>query len=133
MATPLTQLVFQMLRFGTVGVLNTAVGLTAIYAFMYFLHADPVSADILGYLVGFSISFWLNKLWTFESKHKIGDVLPRYIGVIAVAFLVNLAIVSVATGYFGRNPYLSQIFGVIAYTILSFTWCRIYAFPQTSS
>ena len=102
MATPLTQLVFQMLRFGTVGVLNTAVGLSAIYAFMYFLHADPVSANVIGYLVGVSISCWLNKLWTFESKHKISDVLPRYVG-------------------------------VIAYTVLSFTWRRIYVFPQTSS
>lgn len=132
MATALTPLILQMLRFGAVGVLNTAVGLTAICVFMYFFHADPVSANVLGYVVGFSVSFWLNKLWTFESSHKISNVLPRYAGVIVAAFLVNLTIVSVSTGYLACNPYLSQIFGIIAYTILSFTWCRVYVFPQTS-
>jgi putative flippase GtrA len=131
MATALTPLISQMLRFGAVGVVNTSVGLTAIYAFMYVFRADPISANVLGYIVGFSVSFWLNRLWTFESNGKIADVLPRYAAVVAAAFLVNLTIVGVSTGYFAFNPYLSQIAGVIAYTTLSFTWCRVYVFPQT--
>jgi putative flippase GtrA len=55
-------LVRQSLRFGAVGVVNTAIGLTAIYALMFFFGVGPILANAVGYAIGLVISFAPNRL-----------------------------------------------------------------------
>ena len=121
----------QMARFGAVGLLNTALGLAAIYGCMYLLGFGPELANMLGYAAALGLSFWLNRRWTFASPRRIGDAAPRYGAVVAIAWLVNLAVVSMSARS-GMNPYLAQLCGVAPYTILCFLGCRFYVFPSAA-
>lgn len=121
----------QMARFGAVGLLNTGLGLAAIYGCMYVLGLGPELANALGYGVGLALGFWLNKRWTFASPRRIGDAAPRYGAVVAIAWLVNLAVVSMSARS-GMNPYLAQLCGVAPYAILCFLGCRFYVFPSAA-
>jgi putative flippase GtrA len=121
----------QLFRFLAVGVVNTLVGLTAIYALML-AGAGIGWANFFGYALGLMISFTLNRIWTFASNEDAVATLPRYVVVAGVCYLLNLGVVLSATRDFSLNPYAAQLFGVVAYTTTMFVACRIFVFaPDT--
>lgn len=122
------QLIRQAARFGIVGLINTGVGLVAIYAVLYFGDTGPIIANAAGYAIGLAVSFVLNRFWTFDDRGAIGHVLPRYLLTAAIAYLGNLAIVVIGTWYFQVNPYVIQPVGIIIYTVTMFFGCRWYVF-----
>ncbi|MDQ0561944.1 putative flippase GtrA [Rhizobium mesoamericanum] len=122
------QTVWQALRFGLVGLANTAVGLLTIYAAIYFGDFSPLLANAAGYACGLVLSFILNQLWTFPGKRSIGTVLPRYVLVAAASYLINFALVYVGSYFLHIGPYEVQLLGVVAYTVSMFCGCKWFAF-----
>ena len=125
----------QSIRFAVVGLVNTAIGLAAIYAVLYFGHTGPVIANAVGYALGLAVSFLLNRLWTFKDPSPIRSVLLQYVMVAALSYALNLAIVLSAIHGFGVNAYLSQLLGICAYTGVMFFGCRWFVFktPHVAS
>ena len=62
-----------LLRFLTVGVINTLLSIVVIFSLKYFVQFNDVAANLIGYIVGLTCSFILNRKWTF--KHS-GQLLP---------------------------------------------------------
>jgi len=123
-------LVGQSIRFAAVGLVNTAVGLTAIYALMFIFDAGLAFANVGGYSTGLAVSFALNHTWTFGSRQPINDVLPKYLFAAAVCYFLNLGAVLAAASHFNSNPYLAQLFGVSVYTLSMFAGCRWFVFSH---
>ena len=129
-------LIRQSLRFGTVGLVNTAIGLLAIYAVIFFFNANPALANAIGYAIGLTVSFALNRFWTFDDNRSIAKVLPSYLLAAAVSYLLaaavsyllNLSVVLLGTYHFGVGPYLVQLFGIGVYTVSMFLGCRWFVF-----
>ena len=117
-----------LIRYLLVGVVNTLVGLGAIYFAMYFLRLDIFQANALGYSVGILLSFGLNKAWTFRNNDQVIYSFLRYLLVLAVGYLANLATVLISNSHFGLNPYIAQALGVIPYTAIGFMGSRYFAF-----
>lgn len=127
-------LVRQSLRFGAVGLVNTTIGLTAIYALMFFFGTGPALANAIGYTIGLAVSFVLNRFWTFGDSRSVAKALPPYILVAVISYLLNLSVVLLGTHHFGVGPYLVQLFGVGVYTVSMFLGCRWFVFQaQTHS
>jgi len=118
----------QLVRFGSVGLLNTAIGLLAIYAVIFFFNTGPAIANAIGYAIGMVVSFALNRLWTFGDNRSILKVLPQYLLAASISYLLNLSIVIFGTNYFGLGPYVVQFFGIGAYTSTMFLICRFFVF-----
>ncbi len=118
----------QSVRFGAVGVVNTSIGLAAIYALMFFVHASAAVANAVGYAIGLAVSFVLNKSWTFQSTQPIRHVLPRYILTAGVCYLLNLGVVLFCIRTLHLNAYLAQFLGVGIYTSCMFLSCRWFVF-----
>jgi putative flippase GtrA len=121
-------LIRQSIRFGAVGLVNTAVGLTAIYATLFFFHTGPAIANSIGYAIGLTVSFVLNRIWTFNSNRPIIRVLPKYLLVAAISYLMNLGAVMATFSYVSANPYLAQLPGMVTYTLFMFFGCRWFVF-----
>jgi putative flippase GtrA len=126
-------LVRQALRFGAVGLLNTAIGLLAIYALLFFFDTGPVVANAIGYAAGLSVSFYLNRRWTFADRSPARQALPRYLLLAACAYLLNLSVAVLGTHRFGVGPYLVQLLGIGFYTLAMFLGSRWYAFRTPSN
>jgi putative flippase GtrA len=127
----MSRLVRQAVRFGAVGLINTAVGLVLIYSAMYFFGLGPGVANAIGYGFGLIISFGLNRIWTFEEKRPARIFLGRYILVAGVAYLCNMCAVLAGVSVFHINPYLIQLLGISLYTVLMFFGCKWLVFrPQ---
>ncbi len=118
----------QFVRYCLVGLINTAVGLSLIYAAMIFLDLAPALANAAGFAVGLCVSYSLNKRWTFKSNAPTGRSFALFVGVVAIGYAANLAAVMAAIHGAGVNPYIAQLFGVGIYAVLVFLGSRYAAF-----
>ncbi|MDP9895805.1 putative flippase GtrA [Variovorax boronicumulans] len=119
---------FQFIRFLIVGVANTLVGLSVIYAAKYFFHAGDVVANAIGYGVGICVSFFLNSRWTFAYEGAVLPAVAKFLLGTAVAYGANLLAVVVAIDHFGLNSYLAQAMGMPVYTVTAYVASRYIVF-----
>jgi putative flippase GtrA len=116
-------------RFLLVGVGNTLAGLMIIYVAKVGGIGDVV-ANAVGYGSGFLLSFCLNRQWTFRHTDPIFRAFARFLGITALAYLANLALVMLAIHEFGINSFISQALGVPVYTAVSYLGSRWYVFSS---
>lgn len=119
-------------RFLAVGCVNTVAGLSVIYAAKLFARADDVVANAAGYAVGLTVSFVLNKRWTFGFRGSTMAALPAFLAVFAVAYAANLATVLGLIEWAGVDAYWSQALGVAPYTAIFYLGSRRYVFNSRS-
>jgi putative flippase GtrA/glycosyltransferase involved in cell wall biosynthesis len=120
-----------VIRFVLVGIVNTLVGLAAIYSAMYFFRFGYLTSNAFGYGVGIILSFVLNKRWTFNNTERIAPTLVRYLLVIALAYIANLETFVFANSNMQIDPYLAQAIAVFPYTLIVFAGSRYFAFRET--
>jgi putative flippase GtrA len=118
------------IRFLLVGALNTFAGLTVIYALKWTLGVHDLAANVCGYAVGLTISYFLNARWTFAYRGAHGPAAPRFALTVAAAYLANLATVSVAIYGLGLNGYLAQALGILPYTVVNYFGCKLFVFAD---
>lgn len=126
-------LVEQVVRFGAVGILNSIVGLACIWAAMM-LGVLPLPANALGFGIGLTISFVLNRAWTFrdavgaERPRRWTETAPQFLVAFAVGWAFNAAAVWTAISTTTVSPYVAQILGVLVYSVAFFFMCRMWVF-----
>ena len=116
------------LKFAVVGVANTFVGLSTIYLCKWLLGFGDVIANICGYSIGLTLSFTLNRGWTFRHSGPVLPALKRFLAIFILAFLSNLATVLVAIKSLEVNSYMAQAGGILPYTVIFFFGSRYFAF-----
>ena len=117
-------------RFLIVGVANTLLGLSVIYAAKGFWQLDDVSANIVGYSAGLALSFTLNRHWTFAHVGPRLPAIARFLFVALAAYGLNLVTVMSAISYFGVNSYIAQALGIAPYTLTSYFGSKYFAFRK---
>jgi putative flippase GtrA len=115
------------LRFGAVGLVNTAVGLLVILGSRAFLGLGDVAANGLGYACGLALSFMLNRSWTFGDRGPVWTIALRFAGVVGAAWAVNIACVLVLVRI-GLAAPLAHAFGIAPYSIGVYLGCRWWVF-----
>jgi putative flippase GtrA len=118
-------------KFLLVGAANTAVGLVVILGAKDLLRAGDVAANICGYAVGLTVSFLLNRRWTFGFHGEGLASLLRFLTVFAISYTANLVTVLCLIRFTPLNPSWCQVMGVAPYSTLLYIGCRWYAFPLT--
>jgi putative flippase GtrA len=117
-----------LLRYLAVGVANTMIGLSTIYLCMSVLRAGDVISNLIGYAVGITCSFILNRRWTFQDHGAMAPQLVRFLLVLAVAYIINLGTVVGLTTELGVNRYIAQALGILPYTTVGYLGSRFFAF-----
>lgn len=116
-----------IVRFGLVGVANTALGLAMIYC-AKFVGLGDIGANLFGYCCGILLSFQLNSRWTFRFQGRLTTAFVVFCLVLLVSYLLNLAVVLLAIRMLQMNSYLAQAIGIIPYTLASYAGCRYLVF-----
>ena len=115
-------------RFLVIGLLNTAVGMSVIFACKAWAGFGDALANATGYAVGLCVSFVLNRSWTFDFKGKNSLALVRFLWVFAIAYALNLLTVLVLIDLFGVSSYWAHVIGIIPYTTFSFVANHYFVF-----
>lgn len=117
-----------LLRFAVVGVLNTAVGLAAVFAAARFLDAGAFAANAIGLAVGFVVGYLANRRWTFGSKESVAMTAPRYLIAFAAAYALNAAILAFFLRTANWPPIAAQAAALTAYSLAFYWLCRWMVF-----
>lgn len=120
-----------LVRFLLTGVANTLMGLGIIYAFKW-LGVHDVPANVLGYAFGISISYAMHARWSFSYTGSVRAALPRYLLVTILAYLTNLAVVSIALYGWRLNGYVAQALGVGPYALVGYLGSKLYVFRRAA-
>ena len=119
----------QLVRFGLVGAVNTALTL-ATYSVMLALHAPAPLAGAVGWGVGATNGYLLNRAWTFRDAARGAVPAARYVVVQLMGSALNAALVAIAVG----EEHLPRVTGELAVlppvTILTFVLCRGWVFAR---
>jgi putative flippase GtrA len=105
--------------------LNSLLGLAVIYFLKYFAGWSDFTANLLGYIAGLSLSLQMNSRWTFRYRGSILGVVPRFGGVVAVAYLANWMVVRSLVDW---NDYLAHAAGLPVYTAICYLGMKHYVY-----
>jgi putative flippase GtrA len=106
---PLLRLAHQFVRYAGVGALATGFHYLTLVAAVELGGASPVLAAMCGFLVGGSISYGLNRSWTFGSDRAHEAAVPRFAIVAFIGFLLTGAFMALLTGRLGLHYLLAQV------------------------
>ena len=115
-------------RYLLVGLLNTGLGYAIIFGCMYGLGLSPVLSNALGYGLGMSISYFLNRSFTFRAKHTDGTTVAKFVAVNGGAYLANLGMLLFLIGTLGVHEGLAQVLAGGVYVVTSFLINKHYVF-----
>jgi putative flippase GtrA len=132
-STPAAWQLGSAIRFIAVGVLNTLVGLSIIYALKWVFGVGDVPANIVGYAVGLCVSYVLNARWTFAFSGRLHSAIARFVVTVLVAYLTNLAAVGFALHVLQLNSYVAQAAGVAPYALVSYLGFKYFVFTERPS
>lgn len=119
----------QIGRYAVSGLANTALGLGVIFALHGWAGLGVVPSNVVGYLLGWILSYGLNRNWTFAHRGDMRRSFPAFIALVLGAFLVNIALVSGLTSA-GLTFLVAQLAGAFCYSLIVFIGSRHVVFPS---
>lgn len=118
----------EFIRFGLVGILNTAVDLASFSLLHRLLGLDPLIANGLAFLIAVSNSYWLNRRWTFRKAQEVkglaayGHFVLLNIGGLIIGSLAILLLSDFMI------PELAKVIASILTLIWNYTSSRYFIF-----
>jgi putative flippase GtrA len=118
----------QAARFGTVGLLQNGVNV-ACFALARVAGAHYRVAAIVAGFVGFALSFWLNRHWTFTGRSgAIERHLVKYTCVYVSAVALGVLLLTFFVEVTGIRPLAGQVLAIVVVAPLSFVVQRAWVF-----
>ncbi len=121
-------LAMQMIKFCAVGLINTAITLLTIYFLYQFCHINYIAANMIGFLLGFINSFFMNKHWTFNSDGTVLTESLFFIIVFIISYLIQLKCYLLFNETFKMTAPISQLIAMVVYTAVNFLGNKIITF-----
>ncbi len=118
-----------LVKFLTVGVINTLLSLLVIFGLKYFYSMSDFYANFIGYIVGLVCSFILNRKWTFNHSGSLLNAIVKFLLVFIVAYSINIMFV-LALIKLNVNSYFSHIMGIPVYTIIFYLGSKFIVFKS---
>ena len=123
---------FQLSKFGFVGVLNTIIGYGSFILFLNY--TNYIIALIISHLLGVTHSFIWNKYWIFKSRGiGIGAGLyefAKFNSVYAGVFLIYAIALIISVNVLNVDPRISQLIALPIITIISFAGHKYWSFGK---
>jgi len=114
-----------VVRFALAGLINTSVSY-AIFSILFFTGVSPYFSSASGYLVALCLSFYINKIFVFQSlKFSTFRLAAKFLTFNFLMLGLNLSILHSMMAVFGVGGYLSQGIALFCTAGLSFIFYRL--------
>lgn len=116
------------IKFGVVAGIYNVLSYS-VYAFLIFTKCHYIIASTISFVVGVSLSYFMNKIIVFKHTQKHSrKVVIRYVTFYLVLLAINLILLRIFVAYLGINAYLAQLIVVVACAVLSYNTMRKFIF-----
>lgn len=95
---------------------------------MYGARFDPILSNVIGYSAGLSLSYLLNRFFTFQSINKISTEFSKFLFVFIIAYGLNLFTLFFLIENNIVNAAYAQIISGIFYILASFILQKFFVF-----
>lgn len=121
----------KFIKFGLIGVLNTAIDFAVFYALNKLLRLDPYLSQIGAFFTAALNSFLWNKYWTFEKKAPVSrrEVL-RYLVTNGAYLLLSLAVMRVLIHVFSLDPFLAKFPTAVCMVLFNYLMAKLWVFSN---
>ncbi|HHU77348.1 MAG: GtrA family protein [Caldicoprobacterales bacterium] len=119
----------QLVKFGLVGLLNTAIDLGVFTLLTAAVRLDSVISHVISYSCGVINSYYWNRTWTFQKKGKFH---PAEFLKFVLVNLVSLGASALVLYYLetgaGMHVYLSKLGAVFCSLLVNFAGSKLIVF-----
>lgn len=125
---PRTHVAVQFLKFGLVGVSNTVLTFVVYTILLKVFGVWYLAASAIGFVVGATNGFLLNRRWTF--REHVGDALTpvRWAVVQGAGLALNLGLLFVFVNEAGLDKLVGQACATVVVTVTTFFANRAWTF-----
>ena len=123
-----------MIKFLVVGIINTLVGTGAMFLLYNVVHCSYWLSSAANYVLGGTVSFFLNKYYTFQNPEKSWQQVCRFVLTVSVCYLIAYGIAKpLALTILAHYPIrvqenIAMCIGMCLYTGLNYLGQRFFAF-----
>lgn len=127
---------YTLLRYILVGIVNTLFGTTIMFLFYNLLHFGYWVSSASNYIFGSTLSFFLNKHFTFRNKSRSPKTVLKFIVNILLCYLVAYGIAKPAVRFLLSGADLviqdnaAMFTGMIVFIGLNYLGQRFFAFRE---
>ncbi|MDR1368676.1 MAG: GtrA family protein [Dysgonamonadaceae bacterium] len=147
--------IYQLLKYGIVGVMNTLLTAVVIWTVLKFgfgvvsedkaTSIQMVVSNFAGYAVGLINSFIFNRNWTFKSRSDWKTGFLKFVLAFGFCYALQLGAVlalneyvsiptfdfnALGANYIVTSSYICQLIGIVFYTGLNFFCNKYYTFKK---
>jgi len=120
-----------IVKYGLVGLINTLITGIILFVLMNVFGVPYDISNAVGYVIGFFNSFIMNKFWTFkENQTSTLKQFIRFTAVFAVCYSIQLGLVVFLVEKLSLNKNLSQLIGMVFYTLIGFLFNKLFTFKK---
>ena len=121
----------QIIKYSLVGIVNTIITAIILFILMKGFGVSYKISNAVGYVAGFINSFIMNKFWTFKANQtSTMKQFLRFSAVFAVCYLLQLGFVILLVEKLSINKDISQLLGMVFYTLIGFIFNKIFTFKD---
>ena len=125
-------------RFIVVGIMNTLIGMAAMFVAYNVFHLGYWLSSAMDYLIGSIFSYFANKYFTFRSEKKSGREVVRFVVNIIVCYFLAYSIAQPAMGILLGNlnlsvaifEQISMLFGMCIFVVLNYFGQKFFVFRK---
>ncbi len=131
------QRIFRVARYLVAGGTGAFVNLGTLFVLVHFGEFYYLTGSVVSFLVAFSVSFILQKLWTFRDFEKnnalVGKQLYRYLLIALFNLFLNVLFMYFFVDIFGFWYMLAQFVSAGLIAILSYYLYKFFVFGNTKN
>ena len=119
-----------LLRYATVGILSNA-SLYVLFVVMIWVEISaPVSAALC-YVLGLTLSYLLNRRWSFESTSTHQRDVPRFLFAYGTGFVATMVFIVLLTRW--MRPEIAQVLNVGLTAVVIYICLRLTGFGKAQT
>lgn len=123
----------RFLRFAAVGIAGTTVHYGVLIMAVQWLDIPAVVGSSIGFLLGALTNYLLNYRFTFRSKRRHREAVPRFYAVAAAGFVLNGLILAFLMSLWDLYYLWSQVVATAIVLLWNFSANFVWTFAQSRS
>jgi len=122
-------LLYKLIKFGVVGFSGMLVDFGFTWILKEKIKTNKYVANSTGFVLAATSNYFLNRIWTFESKNNhIATEYLSFFGISLAGLIINNMIIYLLNEKLKLNFYLSKLIAIGVVTIWNFLMNYIYTF-----
>lgn len=131
----------KLIKFALVGVVNTLFSAAIMFLLYNLANFGYWGSSVVSYILGSTLSFFLNKNFTFKNNDSLFTTAARFAVNVAICYLIAYSIAKPAVFFVLSNTQLSDniveqismLFGMVLFTLLNYIGQRFFAFKEKTN